>query len=295
MVQWVQEAAGQNTKPSSWFVYGEHTGLYGLGLARFLEQNRIPYLLDSPLRISRSLGLKRQKDDPADAQDIARCAMRRDFGQKVRPIPAMILMKAHTLLSLRHRLVRYRVGLQVAAKELAFAAGPAISQPIEDSTEVVRETIAGQIKECERQIAGLLNCDGGLGRLYGLVKSVVGIGPVITAYLLVYTNGFTAFDNARQFNCFIGTAPFKYRSGTSIRQKDRVNSMANHKLKALFSMAAVTAVNHDPQIRAFFNRSLERGKEEPWIYNAIKAKLVKRVFAVVHRGSPYVVLDKHLN
>jgi len=60
-------------------------------------------------------------------------------------------------------------------------------------------------------------------------------------------------------------------------------------------MAAVTAINHDPQIRAFFKRSLERGKEEPWIYNAIKTKLVKRVFAVVKRGTPYVKLDNHLS
>lgn len=300
LVRWVNKIASKNAShlgscpKTSWFVYAEHTGLYGLRLARFLEQEHIPYLFDSPLRINRSLGLKRQKDDQADAQDIARCAMRRDFSQKVRPIPVKCLVKVHALLSLRHRLVRYKAGLQVAAKELIFTTEAPVYQAVENASKAVMDQILEQIKFCEKQIKKLLHADAQLSKLYELVNSVIGIGPIITAYVIVYTNGFTAFDNPKQFNCFMGTAPFKYKSGTSINQKDKVNSMANHKLKALFAMAAVSAVQHDPQIRDFFNRSLERGKEEPWIYNAIKTKLVKRIFAVVRRGTPYVVLDKHL-
>lgn len=297
LVQWIKKIAASfcPCEKKDWFIYAEHTGIYGLRLAQFFELNQIAYLMDSPLRISRSLGLKRQKDDPTDARDIAKCAMRRDFSEKVRPIPAKTLVQVHTLLSLRARLVRYMRGLETASNELAYATDAIIHGAIQDSTNVVAKTMAQQIKTCEKKIEYLLRSEAELNRLYDLVISVVGIGPIITAYMLVYTNGFTAFDNARQFNCFIGTAPFKYQSGTSIKQKDKVNTMANHKLKALFSMGAITAINHDPQIRNFCNESLNRGKEMPWIYNAVKGKLVKRIFAVVQRNSPYVILGKHLN
>ncbi|MEM9885969.1 MAG: IS110 family transposase [Bacteroidota bacterium] len=301
LVNWIKKQLCQSDELDAylskkyWFVYAEHTGIYGLPLARFFEQQHIPYLFDSPLRINRSLGLKRQKDDGADAQDIARCALRRDFNQKVRPIPAQTLLKIQALLGCRARLVRYQAGLRVACKELIFATQSTIHQPIETSTTTVVKSMNKQIHLIEQQIKQLIEADNELKRLYELVTSVIGIGKIMGAYLLVYTNAFTAFDNPKQFNCFIGTAPFKYQSGTSIKRKEKVNAMANHRLKALFSMSAVTAVNHDPQIRAFFQRSLERGKEEPWIYNAIKTKLVKRVFAVVKRGTPYVKLDKHLN
>ena len=301
MIKWINKQLSESgvfdasCSKKDWFVYAEHTGIYGLKLARFFEQQQIPYLFDSPLRINRSLGLKRQKDDSADAQDIARCALRRDFKQKVRPIPAQTLLKIQSLLGCRARLVRYKAGLTVACKELVFATQSDIHQPIGTSTTVVIKSMNKQISLIEKQIKQLIEADEELKRLYKLVTSVIGIGRIMGAYLLVYTNAFTAFDNPKQFNCFIGTAPFKYQSGTSIKRKEKVNAMANHRLKALFSMAAVTAVYHDPQIRAFFQRSLERGKEQPWIYNAIKTKLIKRVFAVVKRGTPYVKLDKHLN
>jgi len=139
-----------------WFVYAEHTGIYGLPLARFFEQQQIPYLFDSPLRINRSLGLKRQKDDGADAQDIARCALRRDFNQKVRPIPAQTLLKIQALLGCRARLVRYQAGLKVACKELIFATQPSVYQPIEESTTMVTQTMNRQIRLIERQIKQLI-------------------------------------------------------------------------------------------------------------------------------------------
>lgn len=56
----------------------EHTGIYGMELARFLY-NRADYCLESPIHIKRSLGLIRGKNDKVDAFQISRfCYLHRE-------------------------------------------------------------------------------------------------------------------------------------------------------------------------------------------------------------------------
>lgn len=293
-LKWVHQVIPHPIAPVNWIIGMEHTGWYGLKLAQFLEQQSITYIMDSPLRISRSLGLKRGKDDPADAAALTNYILHRNPCIKVRPIPTGILLKTQALLSLRARLVKYQGGLKVALKEHKFCFEQDISSPVEQATLMVTQPMKQQILQLDKTIKKLLCSQTELKKLYQLVGSVKGIGPVITAYLLVYTNAFTAFDNARQFASFIGVVPFRERSGTSINKPDRVSHIAQKRIKTLFYMAATTAVTHDPQIRAFFKRQQERGKEEGWIYNAVKNKIIHRIFAVVREQRPYVVLGKHL-
>ena len=48
----------------------EHTGVYGIDLAVFLETTKIAYSMVSPLHIKRSLGLTRGKNDKVDSYQI---------------------------------------------------------------------------------------------------------------------------------------------------------------------------------------------------------------------------------
>lgn len=54
----------------------EHTGLYSLPLAQFLEENNIPFSMISALEIKRSLGIARGKNDCIDSRRIADFAFR---------------------------------------------------------------------------------------------------------------------------------------------------------------------------------------------------------------------------
>lgn len=293
LLQWVSQQVERHALQGKWYFCMEHTGLYTLPLASFLEDRGLTYVLESPLRIHRSVGLKRQKTDAVDAAHIAAYAARNYRDIKVRPLPTGILLQVQQLLSLRARLVRYRQGLTIAQKELKAMAQSQVSQPVVQLNDPICELISRQIKALDNDIQQRLFADAELKRLYELVRSVIGIGPVCAAYLLVYTNGFTAFEKARQFACYIGIAPFPYRSGKTIELPDKVSFLANRRMKALISMAAIAACNHDPHFRQFFKRQLQRGKHKGWIYNAVKNKLLYRVFAVVKRDTPYVVLDRH--
>ncbi len=282
-----------NVSKKQYYVCLEHTGVYSLRLAHFLREQKIAFVLESALRIKRSVGLQRTKTDKADALAIAQYAARFHKQHKTRSLPLAELLKLQALLSLRSRLVRYRHGLRLAANELDSSSYQAISAVVQSFNDPLCTQMEVQIRQVDQTIAKLMLTDEQLSQLDRLVQSVKGVGPVISAYLLVYTNAFTAFDKAREFACYIGIAPFKYKSGTSIELPDQVSPLANRRLKALLSSAAIVAIRHDPQIRAYYEKQLARGKQPGWIYNAVKNKIVHRIFAVVKRGTPYVVLDQY--
>ncbi len=53
-------------------------------------------------------------------------------------------------------------------------------------------------------------------------------------------------------------------------------------------MAAKTSVQHDPEMKAYYDRRAAMGKHHMSIMNEVKFKLVLRMFAVVNKGEVYV-------
>ena len=120
---------------------------------------------------------------------------------------------------------------------------------------------------------------------------------------LIYTQDFTgrrcaAFDNGRQFACYAGVAPFEYSSGSSIRGQTKISPLANRKMKALLSNCASAAVQHDPQLKLYYQRKVKQGhrgaeKLSYLFLMQLEPKLVNRVFATVNRGKEYVVIPAY--
>lgn len=94
----------------------------------------------------------------------------------------------------------------------------------------------------------------------------------------------------RKYACYCGTAPFEYSSGTSIRGRTKVSQMANKKMKALFNLAARSAIQHDPELKLYFRKRMDNGANGMSTINIIRNKIIHRVIAVIKRGTPYVTL-----
>ncbi len=59
-------------------------------------------------------------------------------------------------------------------------------------------------------------------------------------------------------------------------------------MKGLLSIGACSAIQHDTELRNYYNKRVEEGKPPLSVINIIRNKIVSRVFAVVKRGTPYV-------
>ena len=54
-------------------------------------------------------------------------------------------------------------------------------------------------------------------------------------------------------------------------------------------MAAYSAINHDPELKAKYEQKLKEGKAKMSALNIIRFKLIERIFAVIKRQTPYVI------
>jgi transposase len=143
------------------------------------------------------------------------------------------------------------------------------------------------VRDCEKRIEMLIKQDISLKITYKQVTSVVGIGLVNGALILVATANFTLFDNPRKFGCYCGVVPFEHSSGTSVRGKTRVSKMANKRIKTTLTLAARNSVRFDPELKEYYERKISEGKNSWLVLNNVKNKLIHRIFAVVRDGQMY--------
>ena len=265
----------------------EHTGTYGLLILAWLSQIGVDFCVEPAMQIKRSIGLTRGKNDRVDARRIAdyACTNRTKLNQFL--LPSQLLLQIKQLLTYRDQQTKIKVSLKNSLKN---------HNQYEDilGTNDISIEIQGQIFECEsrinyadKRIKDLIKSDADLRRNYDLTMSVKGIGPVIAAFMLVTTNNFTSFENGRKYACYCGIAPFDNASG-KYRGKTKVSHLANKRLKGLLSSAAIIAYKWDPEIKRYYQRKTKQGKHHTSVMNAVKCKLVNRVFAVVKRQTPFV-------
>lgn len=266
----------------------EHTGTYGLLFFAWLSQMEIDYCVEPALKIKRSLGITRGKDDKVDARRIADYAFTRRTKLQAYRLPTNLILQIKQLLTYRDQMVRICTSLKNSLKshqQYQRVSGlKSVSQEIEMQITDYEERIV----QIEKQIVELIKSDEGLYKNYKLANSVVGVAFVIASYMLVTTNNFTSFDNGREYACYSGIAPFANESGTSIRGKTKVSDLANKKIKAILSNGANSAINWDQEMKRYYNRKLAEGKDHNLVINSIRCKIVNRVFAVVKRQTPYV-------
>jgi transposase len=291
LLQWVKK---KNTEPSAVLFCFEHTGMYSLPLAVCLTEQEQHYAMVPGLEIKRSLGISRGKSDRTDAQSIARYAYLRREEIKVYQLPSKQLLELKSLLSLRERMVGQRAGYQASKKEMkSYLKIVKMSPVLFDAQQQMIKELNKQILKVEAQMAEIIKNDEHLKKTFDLITSVKGVGLIIGTTMLVYTNCFTTFDDWRKFACYSGIVPFEYQSGTSIRGKKKINHFANKRLKALLSNAACTSIQHNPEMKLYYERRIKEGKNKMSTQNIIRNKIVARMFAVVSRGSEYVDTFKY--
>jgi transposase len=274
------------------FVF-EHTGLYSCQLSDYLEKESLLFCIVSGLEIKRSLGIVRGKSDQVDAQRIALYGYRLREELKASLNSDLQVKKLHRLMTLRIRLVRQRAGFKSSLKEQKQVLKKKDYVEIFTVQESLINSLTRQIEKIEKSMNTIVQEDEELNKIYGLVTSVKGIGKQTALMMIVYTNRFTKFKTWRKFASFCGVAPFPHQSGSSIRGLTKVSHFANKELKSIINMCAVSAIKYNPEMKRYYAKRVEGGKNKMSTINIVRNKLISRVFAAVKRGTPYVILNEY--
>ena len=81
-------------------------------------------------------------------------------------------------------------------------------------------------------------------------------------------NIFLKFRDSRKFCCHSGLAPFAYESGSSIKGKTKKHYLRDKPL-AILIKDAITAIQHDPQLKIYYDRKISEGKHKMSVINVV--------------------------
>ena len=262
----------------------EATGNYTYELCLYLEERGIAYSVQSPLHLKRSFGLTHGKNDKVDAHRIAYYAYLHREDIKLSRLASGTIRKLKSLMAERKSLVVEIARCKAQLKEMGAHTPDSGTCA---RLNALKEFLEAQSEDVEKEMEAAIRTDEALITNYRLLLSVDGIGIVNAINTIVATHNFTLFDNARQYASYIGVAPFEHSSGTSVRGRTRVEKGAKM-LKADLTGAVKTCLNHDKEIIKYYDRKRAEGKAHGVVANAVKFKLLLRMFAVIKRGTPFV-------
>jgi transposase len=145
----------------------------------------------------------------------------------------------------------------------------------------------------ERQMLLAIRGDERLSGLHQLIRSVPGVGFFTAVQILLSTNEFRQIVEPKKFASYAGVAPFKRESGKKIR-RTRISVAGSRKMKTLLHISALAAIRVDDEIKAYYDRKTKvDGKPKLVAINAIRYKLILRVFACVNKNRPFTRLDSN--
>ena len=278
----------------------EYTGLYSQNFRLWLEQSGIHYYMVNPRKMHRfepdlddgARALDRVKTDEMDSFRIAiYCEQNRKMIKRnPSHLPAESYFKLKRLIAERKQYVKQSVLYKQQLHDISI-------YDTEPSQERKREQlghIQTAIDNLDHEIDLIVADDPAIKKNYDLLRSVTAIGRVIALETIILTENFTAIDNPRKYACFIGIAPFKKESGDTVRGATRVSAKGFSQAKADLSIAVLSAIRNDPNIKAYWQRKRAE-KKGGIVLNAIKFKLVLRMFAVIKRQTPFVNMDTYKN
>lgn len=256
----------------------EATGPYGEALACALHDAGHTVSVVNPARsraYAESLGV-RTKTDAVDARTLA-LMCKANKPQLWTPPSASIrqLQELVRRLDALTEMHTQEVNRRGVAHEVVVAS-------IEDMLASLEE----QIETIKAQIAQHIDQDPTLREQRDLLATIPGVGPSTTAWLIAELNA-KQFACARQAAAYTGLTPAHRQSGSSVHGKPKLSKRGNGRLRKSLYWAAITALRHNPIVRAMGERLRERGKHNMAIIAAAMRKLIHIAFGVLKSGRPF--------
>lgn len=175
----------------------------------------------------------------------------------------------------------------LADRALAAAAEQRSAVPAERMTarlirELATEALASRARliELDRELEALLERHPDAA----LIRSLPGMGVVLTAELIAEAGNLSRFRSADALASAAGMAPVLRQSGKT--RFLRRPTGGNKGLKRVFYQSAFCSLGHDDS-RAFYDRKRREGKRHHQAVIALARRRVNVLWAVVHSRTPF--------
>ena len=256
----------------------ESTGLYGLDLALALHQAGVAVMVANPRAVRHFAAalLQRSKNDRLDAGVLREFAARMPFQEWCPPSAT-----ARKLVAVARRLESL-TGMMTEEKNRLHASSLSETTPLLIRSDI-RRSIQTQQRALDRLTLAaqeLILTEPELARRYELLLSIPGFGITSAVHTLAELALLPAGMDVRQWVAYAGLDPREFTSGTSVHKKVRISKAGNKHLRRALYMPALVAVRHQPQVRAYYQHLLARGKTKLQAIVATMRKLLHAIFGM---------------
>jgi transposase len=241
--------AAQLSKPER--IVLEATGGYEQMAVEVLHEAKMPVRKVNPKHVrdfARATG-KLAKTDRLDAKVLAQFAATVELPEQVVTYsPEMQRIKA--LVAYRQDLVKMSTMQKNRLKQTK-------DDFIRDSINVVLKSLKTQLASIQAEIQHCIQLDADLTQQMQVLLAVKGVGFVLSSTLLTDLPELGQI-NRREIAALVGVAPFNCDSG-NLRGKRRIWG-GRHSVRTALYMAANIARRYDPDMKAFYEQLIARGK-----------------------------------
>jgi len=129
-----------------------------------------------------------------------------------------------------------------------------------------------------------------------LARSLPGFAEIGAPVLIAAMGRPGRFRDGTKFKSYVGLAPRASETGETDRKGQSMSKAGPSLLRATFFRAADTARRQDPQLaKIYYTQMTERGATHLKACCVVAGHLAERAWAVLHRGTPYVICDNNSN
>jgi transposase len=251
----------------------EASGGYERSVLKALLKADLPARRLNPFRVRHfalACGLK-AKNDRIDALVIARFVATLPTRQVVQD---QVVERLAELVGARRQLCE---ALVRANNQAEHAQLPLVRRLARSRSQ----RLQADIRTLEAAIQAAVEADPELARKDALLRSVPGVGPVLSRTLLALLPELGKLTN-RQAAALVGVAPYDCDSGL-FRGQRRIFG-GRQAVRDVLYMAALVAGQFNPQLKAFRTRLLDAGKKPKVALVALMRKLITVLNAMLRNG-----------
>jgi transposase len=271
--------------PAQTLIVMEATGSYWMTLATSLYQEGYAIAVINPAQahaFAKAL-LKRSKSDPIDAHTLTRLAA------LLQPAawspPPTVYHELAQRLAQRDDLLLVRQ--QFKNQLHALLQQPHVVASVRERFEQLIATLSEQIAALEAELAPVLQQDEAWAQAAAHLQSIPGVGLLTACWLIALTLNFTLTPSAEAAAAYAGLAPRDYRSGSSVHKRASIGQSGNRRLRTALYLATLSGTQHNPVLKAMYERLRAAGKPMKVARCAVARKLVCIAWAVVTKQQPF--------
>jgi transposase len=206
----------------------ENTGIYHRLIWKFCSTHQLPIHIGNAAHIKWSFGIARGKNDTIDSQRLCKYAYKHADELKASSPLNPVFIKLRDLMTSRSRLSAQVGTISSHLKELSLSNNTTTQKLIEQAHKPALNGLKKSVALIEKQILKIIDQDPTIKINYDLLITVPGIGHLTAVYILCCTNNFVDKITGKQLACYAGIVPFQDTSGSSIKGRNKVHTMANN-------------------------------------------------------------------